>query len=355
MSYLRGPMTRDQIASVMSGTAAARPTTTADGPEPASTAPADDLAGDETTVMPDVASGVTVRWIDVASPWLRDAGGDPNGTRLDAAVVARVRLRYDETKADLVHDEEYECVLAPLGESVDVSRALAVDYDDRDLRPDPQSADVYRIGTAPLSSKTYFSSIERDLRDHLTRSLTMELPANPDLKLYARPGETVEAFATRCAAAARERADADTAALRDKYETRVTKLRDSIDAAEDRVDVLEAEADGKRNSELLSTAGSILGGLLGGRSRSGMLGKLGTAAGRRGSSNASRRRVDAAEGKVGRLREDLLELESELAADVAEIDAKWSALAGNVTTLPITLERTDVTVTSLVLAWMPVA
>ena len=268
MSYLRGPMTRDQIAEV---SAAQRPpaTTATDSPEPPVGTPAAQatLNADETSVMPTVADGVTVRWIDVAAPWLGEAGGDPHGGSLDAAVVARVHLRYDETKADLVHDQEYECVLVPLTEPVDVSRALAVDYDDRDLRTEPQTANAYRIATAPLSSKTYFSSIERDLRDHLARHLTMELPANVDLKLYGRPGETAEAFAARCTATARERADADTAALRDKYESKATKLRDAIAGAEDRVDVLEAEADGKRNSELLSTAGSILGGLLGGRSR----------------------------------------------------------------------------------------
>ena len=118
--------------------------------------------------------------------------------------------------------------------------------------------------------------------------------------------------------------------------------------------MLEAEADGKRNSELLSTAGSILGGLLGGRSRSGVLGKLGTAAGKHGRSNASRQRVDAAEGKVARLHDDLIELESDLAADVAEIDAKWTTAAANTTTIKITLEKSDVTVTTLTLAWMPV-
>ncbi len=58
--------------------------------------------------------------------------------------MARVHLRYDDTKADLVHDQEYECVLVPLAEPVDVSRALAVDYDDRDLRTEPQTAKVYR-------------------------------------------------------------------------------------------------------------------------------------------------------------------------------------------------------------------
>ena len=119
--------------------------------------------------------------------------------------------------------------------------------------------------------------------------------------------------------------------------------------------MLEAQADGKRNSELLSTAGSILGGLLGGRGGKGMLGSLGTAAGRRGSSNTARERVDAASGKLGRLQEDVAELEAELAEDVAEIDAKWAEVAKRTTTLSITLERSDVQVTNLALAWLPVA
>jgi hypothetical protein len=266
-----------------------------------------------------------------------------------------VHLRYDETKADLVHDQEYECVLTPLEESVDVARAIAVDYDDRDLRAEPQSAAVYRIPHAPIGSKSYFSSIERGLRDHLTRSLALELSVNTALKLYGRPGESAADFEARCLAAADQRADDDTAKLRDKYEARATKLRDAIASAEDRVDVLEAQAEGQRNSELLSTAGTILGGLLGGRSRRGMLGSLGSAAGRRGRTNAAQRRVDAAESKAARLADDLAELEGELATEVMEIDAKWNAAAKEISTVSISLERSDVDVTSLVLAWIPVA
>ena len=195
MSYLRGPMTRDQIAQVMEGVAAGTPPVAPPTSSPsasssgASTAPAaGDLAHDETTVMPEVADGVPVRWVDVAAPWLAEAGGSSSGTRLDAAVVARVRLRYDDTKADVVHDEEYECVLVPLTDTVDVTRAIAVDYDDRDLRTEPTPGAVYRIGGAPLTSKTYFSSIERDLKDHLARSLTIELPANHDLEALRPTG-----------------------------------------------------------------------------------------------------------------------------------------------------------------------
>jgi hypothetical protein len=362
MSYLRGPMTRDQIAAVMAGhdaaTAQAGATATAAAATPsapAANAPTTDLAQDETTVMPQVAAGVPVRWIDVAAPWLASAGGDTAGTRLEPVVVARVRLRYDDTKAGLTHDEEYECVLTELTDPPDPARATAVDYDDRDLRAEPQSAVVYRITSAPLTSKAYFGSIERGLRDHLAGSLTIELAANIDLKLYGRPGESPADFAARCDAAADERAAADIAKLRDKYEAKATRIRDSIAGAEDRVDVLQAEAEGKRNDELLSTAGSILGDLLGGRARSRTLRSLGTAAGRRGRTNAAHQRVEAAQGKVGRLQDDLNELEAELASELAEIDAKWQAVAERTSTLTVGLERTDVQVAGVVLAWMPVA
>jgi hypothetical protein len=269
--------------------------------------------------------------------------------------VARVRLQYDDTKAGVAHDQEYECVLTPLGETVDASRSIAVDYDDRDLRIDAPAERVYRIGSAPLTTKSYFSSVERDLEEHLARSMSLELPVNRELKLYGRPGEEADAFSVRCAQAADDRADAEIAALRNRYEAKATKLRDGLAAAADRVDVLEAEAEGKRNSELLSTAGSILGGLLGGRSRGGLLGKLGGAAGRRGHTRAAKERVDAAESKVARMTQALEELEAELAEEITEIDARWMALAKRVAVMPINLERSDVTVAQLVLAWLPIA
>ena len=366
MSYLRGPMTRDQIAQLMADrrTAAvaeprspATPVQAPDADVAAATTPAPTptLAADETPVVPDVAQGVAVRWIDPAAPWIIDAGGDARSTKYEAAVVARVRLRFDDTKADLIHDDEYECVIAPLTDPVDLGSAVAVDYDDRDLVQQAPAGATYRLGSAKLGSKALFTSIERDLRDHLVRTLSIDLPANADLKLYGRPGESIEAFAVRCAQHADACADAEIAKLRDKYETKAVKLRDQIAATEDRIDVLEAQADARRDSEMLSTAGSILGGLLGGRSRGGLLGKLGSAANRRGSTKAARERVEAAESRTARLIAELEQLEAELSEEIAEIDARWMELAKHVTTTPIPLEKADVDVTQLVLAWLPVS
>ena len=208
-------------------------------------------------------------------------------------------------------------------------------------------------------TKSFFADIRRDLVDHLSRSLALEVPTNTELKLFGRPGETPEAFAARCAQFADERADAEIAKLRDKYESRATTLKRQIESAEDRVDVLAEEASGKRNSEMLSTAGSILGGLLGGRkSRGGLLGsvlgKAGSAAGRHGRSRASEERVDAAENKAAGLHAELEDMEAELAEELTEIDARWMALAKDITTTSVALERSDVKVTQLVLTWLPV-
>ncbi len=96
-----------------------------------------------------------------SSTWLRrgsgDIGGDAYGSVLEAAVVARVAIRYDETKADLVHDEEFEAVLFPLPDPVDVSSLVRVDYDDRDLRTDVPTALTYRLTEARIHTKSFFN------------------------------------------------------------------------------------------------------------------------------------------------------------------------------------------------------
>jgi len=392
MSYLRGPMTRDQISLLVGDAEPAAPAATPSAPatspaatatpepppaapQPAATttstaAPAEPavattsagppVADDESLLMPEVADGRAVRYVDVAAPWLNDVGGDERGTTFEAAVVARVALRYDERKADLIHDDEYEAVLFPLGDQIDMSSVVQVDYDERDLRAAAPDTATYRLPQSKIANKTYFSQVERELRDHLTRIGSMEVPMNADLKLYGRPGESADDFEARCAQVGEDLVDVEIAKLRDKYETKALKLRDQIEAAEDRLEVLEEQAKSSRNSELLSTAGSVLGGLLGGHKSKGsrlggLLGNAGTAARRRGTTSASGKRADAAENKIDRLVDKLQAMEDEFEEDLDQIEEKWAPKIANNTTLKVGLERTDVKVTQLVLAWVPVA
>ena len=321
---------------------------------PAPVAPAASTDPDVTPVMPEVAGGIAVRWVDPAAPWLSEVGGDAASTVHAAGLLARVALRYDDTKADLVHDQEYEAVLFPLGSHVDVTTAVAVDYDDRDLRDAAPPSCTYRLTDAPIGEASFWKQAPRDLVDHLTRSMALEIPTNPDLKLFGRAGETAEEFAARCAQVADERADAEIAKLRDKYEAKAMRLRNQIDAAADAADVAAEQQQARKRDDLLSTAGSILGGLLGGRrSRTSMIDDIGRAAGRGGKTSAAGSRVDAAQNKVDRLTADLEAVEAELAEELLEIDDRWKTVAEKVDTMSISLEKTDVKVTHLTLAWVP--
>ena len=218
---------------------------------------------------------------------------------------------------------------------------------------------VYRLTEAKVANKTFWSSLDKAIRDQLVRTSTVEIRSNQGLKLFGRPGEQADAFEARCLKSADDRAEAEIASLRDKYETRAKRLRDQIDGLEDRIDVLEEQSKSTRNSELLSTAGSVLGGLLGGsKSKGGLLGGLlgdaGTAARRRGRTGAAGERVDAAQNKLERLTDDLEALEAELASEIIEIDRKWMDLAKDSSTIEVGLESSDVKVVQLTLTWIPV-
>jgi hypothetical protein len=246
-------------------------------------------------------------------------------------------------------------VLHPLAPIVDPAAFRAVDYDDRDLRAEPPPGAVYRLPAAPITEKRWWTDTQRALVDHLVRTRSVQVFVNRALKLYSRVGETGPEFDARCTQAAQAGADAQAATLRDKYEARATRLRDQMAAAEDRVDVLTAQAEGKRSSELFSTAGSLLGGLLGGRKSAGsILGSLGTAAGRRGSTTAADRRVDAARNRFATLADQAEALEAELRDDLVEIQTTWQAKARQVDIVQVPLERSDVRVSDARLVWIPV-
>ncbi|HEX4905314.1 MAG TPA: DUF87 domain-containing protein [Acidimicrobiales bacterium] len=349
MSYLRGPLTREQIATLMAGrrhaTAPAAPRTPPVG-----------ITEDATPVMPTVAEGVPVRWLDPAAPWGAQIGATPAGTTYAASIVATVDLLFDDTKADLRHDEQLECVLFPLGDPADVASLLAVDHDPRDLLPEPPAQLAYRLPDAPIKNKTFFTGLQKELVAHLLATRTTTVLANPDLKLYSRPGESTDDFALRCEAAADDAADRAAAAVAKKYDARIARARDAVAVAQDRVEQAELAKSTRRNDELLSGAGDLLGSLLGTRrSRGGIARKVGTIARRRGRTSEASKRVETAANRVGEKAQALADLEADLADELAAIADEWDAKAVAVQRLEIPLERSDIRVADLALVWVPVA
>jgi hypothetical protein len=341
MSYLRGPLTRSDVTAL-----------TGDAPErtaPTGRKPAGTLADDETTVAPTVASPAF--YLDPAAAWSSKVGAVPGGTRFEAALAARVSLRYDDIHAGLDHREVWEAVMHPITDPLDVDAAIPVDYDERDLRPDAPNGATYVLPTAPVDSASFFTSAAAALTRWLVANRRVDVFKNAPLKLYSRVGESREDFVKRCNAASEDVADAEVATLKSRYQIRIDHVKDQLSGAERRVRELEVDTQSRRQQELVAGAGELLSVFLGGRHRSRSLSGV---ASRRSQTVRTQERLRTAQEKYSDTASDLDELEAELARDVTEITSKWNTAASSIEPLEIGLEKTDVNVDEVVLVWVPV-
>lgn len=368
MSYLPGPLTRDQIGTLMAdqraAVAATAPTTpapvaptaaaeAAPAPPAAAAAPAA-LADDESAVAPDVADSVEVAYLDAGAPWAADIGAVAGGRRLRAGLAARVRLLFDETKGDLRHEAEWEAIVAPLGSDVDGGDFRPVDYDDRDLRSTPPDGAVYVLPDGKIHTKTFFTNAQRALKDQLYRNESLTLLRNTELKLYSRVGETEDEFAERCARAADDKADEEADELRTSMAKKEDRIRAAMAKAEDRLRELEHDSKDRKRNEVLSGAIDVIGGLFGGRrsSRSIMSGVRRASSSRRTSANASER-VETAKNRLAEKADELEDLAEALTDALGESQDAWEEAARAIESYQVGLEKTDITVEDLVLVWVP--
>ncbi len=352
MSYLRGPMTREEISQI-----------TADAPERnyaaeplALAATSSGAAADNaSSVMPDVAKGRATYYLHPAADWRAIKDIKPDSRTFAPAIAARVKLLYDDTKADIRHTEEWEAVIFPLTDQTSGEDAIPVDYDDRDLVRDAPEGASYIMPDAPIHTATFFKSIEKELKEYLYRERTVTIYGNKLLKLYSRIGESREAFELRCHKAAENLEDEAASKLRDKYEKRIKRTSAMLEKAEDRLEELRVDHSSRKTDELLSGVGSVLGMFLGGRKSSrSMAADLRRASSKRKQTRTSSQRIQSATNRVEEKAEELEDLENELADELLTLDLEWEEKGQAIEDLEIGLEKTDITIDDVALVWVPV-
>ena len=362
MSYLAGPMTRDQVSAVMKDRETAPVPVTQPAVEPAAaptagatpaatpTPAAGPVGTEEVPVMPAVSEGVTTAYLDPAAAWAGEVGADPTGIRLTAAVAATVSLTYDDTKAAVSHQEAFEAVVFPLAPVLGPDSIKEVDHDPRDFRPDPPTGAAYVLPEPKIDTKSYWSALDTDLTNHLVGARKMTVFKNEALKMYSRPGESREDFATRATAGAEAAVDEAVAKLRDKHAARLERAQAALAKAENRVAELETTAGSKQTEELLAGAGDIIGVIFGGKSRSNPLGQ---AARRRSAASQARARAENAKATLTEEQVELETLKADLEDEVADLEDDFAAKAESIEEVEIPLEKTDVRVVELKLVWIP--
>jgi DNA helicase HerA-like ATPase len=343
MSYLRGPLTRDELSKLSESD----PRRDIAPPEPE---PEAEIPDDASAVAPVVAKGIRTSYLDPAAPWANLVEATPSPKAYRAAAAVTVHLTFDETRAGVDHDEVWEAVFPALTGPFDPSGAIAVDHDDRDFAAAPVEGVPYELPDAPIDTSAWWKATESAIEDHLYRHRSIEVFRNRILKLYGRVGETRDDFEARCRGVAEDHADEAQAKLRDKYETRINRARDQIQAAMEKVRDAELDVETRRQEEMVSGASTVIGVLMGRRSTR----SASTVASKRRLTRTAERRLQKAHDRVTDEVEDLDELEEDLAEDLAGIADEWEEKASAIEAMEIGLEKTDVSLSDIRLVWIPI-
>ncbi|MCR4374357.1 MAG: ATP-binding protein, partial [Acidobacteria bacterium] len=358
LSYLRGPMTRDDLKRLRSAgaddvrrsrasarDAEARVETRAlQAHEP----PAADAAAARPLLPPDI-------------PQFFDEGGGPASVwtpfMYGAAQVAfsDAKRRIDETKAIAV-----VVPLAPDAVVVGWDAGAPTDRLPQHLATDPPDAGTFAALPPQAQQVKMFAKWAKDLDRWVGRTQRLQLLRHAGLGLISAPGEDERAFRIRLASAARESRDGAVDKIRAKY---ASKLR----AATERVRKMEM-ALGKEQQDVsqhkvqtglsaASTVGSaVLGALFGRRGglTAGTIGKASTAA--KGWARGSKEAGDVARAtqNLAAARQAVTDLEGEVAAAVAAVDTSMTA-ADPLETLAIAPRRGGISVQVVGLLWRPSA
>ena len=338
MSYLRGPLTPTQIASLTPD----RPTRS-ETAAPTSAAETTTATVDDSTVaiMPPVADGVDIFHLDPAAEWSHTVGSSAVPTHYEAGAAVRIVARYDDTRAGVDHVAEWEAVVFPLAD--DIGDPIEVDHDSRDFVEGGDVSVPYELPAARIDTKRFWSSLSSALKERMYREGKVAVYKNATLKMYSRVGESQEDFIARCDKAADNAADDATAKLKDKYEKQLRRVQLAIDKYAAQADAAAQDA---RSGDIDLVTGTVFD-MLTGRSRSRSISSATKAR------RAAQRKVDAATDRVEAKVAEYEVLQEEFQDEVADLVAEWDQKATDIEEVTIGLEKNDITVSDTVLVWIP--
>ena len=360
LSYLRGPMTREEIRRLGQGTAApeSRPAPVArSAPEvaPAAT-PVAAAAAPSPASLARPAGGPPVLPPDVPQVYLPVRSTSPAGSTLVylPMLLGRSSIRFADSKAGVETHSEV-AVLASLPEAP----AGAAWTGGLDLAPAAEPAAAppteparYAAPAAAASQARSYARWTRELADWLYRNRKLELWRCADPRLVSKPEESEREFRIRVALARREARDAQATALRAKYAPRLERLQEQLRRTE-QARAREAEqAQREKVQTAVSVGATLLGAFLGGGRRS-TVGRAATAARGLGRAQTQASDVGRATENVQVVQQRLQELNAAFEAEVAALGAGFDSQTVPLETMAVRPKKADVAVQSVQLAWAP--
>lgn len=364
MSYLRGPLTREQIARLREAEAPAREEQAgaalsgvqfggSEGQEKAV-----GILGSVPVVPPGVAQVFLHVGKSAASARLEVATDVPGFSADETDLLYRPRVlgtasvRFFDRQSGVDQVEEVALLLAggdgPSGLRWD--DAFPLEVETLHGVEQPESGAHFEVVPASFNEARELRRLAGDLVTYLHRNRELEISYSPVLKAYSQPGESVRDFRMRLSQEAREVRDREVDDLTVRYGKKIDTLESRLRTAELALEHEREKEQGRGTEFLVSVGETVLGMFMGRRSS------------RAASSSMSRYRMkktarmsrEKAEEKVEDLRAELQALEKELKAATEEISRRWEAHLEQLDTRTVKPRKTDIQVGSVRIAWEPI-
>jgi hypothetical protein len=354
MSYLAGPLTREQIKRLVANQKAtfAPSRSFQPAPEPIATPvpvlpPAQEPVShsEQATVTPQVASGVAVSYLP----------GMP-GQLYKPALAGFLTVYYEDQKKGISHTEKV-ARLTPLSQGVvacDWNDQLELDISLDELESEPPANAHFSGLPADARTKTSFTAWQRALVDTVWRDSSLELRQHVKFGLISELDESDRDFISRVKMAAREKRDIELDEIEAKYEKKRLALEERIAKAEERVDRVKGQAKDSKLQTAISFGAAALGAVLGKSliSQSTVY-KSATAAKSASRTQKSVGNIGRAEESQDRVEQQMTLLEADMKKDLQAVSDRYETAADDIVTTTVRPLKRDVVVKAFALVWLP--
>jgi hypothetical protein len=363
MSYLRGPLTRTQIKSLMDPVKGSQAV-----PSAAAVAVAAGAGGASASTTPGAAKPVVSsksasepsQSRPVLPPEISEYFIPIRSTNKDASLVyhpmilGNADVRFADQKIDT---SQAITLLAPFADgpvAVEWASAAVTDVPLSDLEQSPEEpAQFSDLPTSGTKAKSY-ESWKKDLANWIYRNKRLDLLRSPNLDVTGSPGESERDFRIRLLQAAREKRDEAVERLREKYAPKFAALEERRRKAAQAIQRETEQASSQKVQTAISFGATILSSFLGRKSIGlSTLGRATTAA--RGVSRSMKEAgdVDRAQESLQTLDQRLAELNNEFKEETTELEQSFNPQTEELETISLKPTKANISVKLLTLAWAP--
>ncbi len=360
LSYLAGPMTREQIKTITasSGASAAHVTSTSTTSTAGLVAAASrsTSGGGLSSLDATAAKHAPVLPPDVPQYFIPPTG-NPANVSYNPAIIGVADVKYANAKYNIA-EQRRVVLLTTLDDgpiAMDWGTSERLDIDPSVLEGSPRNnatfGDVPKLAAAAKSYPVWAKALQK----WISTNETLTILRSPSTKATSHAGESERDFRIRLQVASREQRDVQIEKLRGKYATKLSALQERIRKAEQAVTREQSQASQAKMNTMISVGSAVLGALFGrGKISAGTISKVGTAA--RGAGRAVQQSGDVARAgeTVEALNAQYQELETALQGEIDTLGASFDSQSEQLEEIVINAKTGDVVVPLVALAWNPV-